>query len=269
MENPHNHIILHDIGKILHLDVDSIFLTYARSLPVLPTDLLSYHYLVEGIINKGTPEEIDAVIHAYTQHPTWNGMQLYGARYPIEPNNRFFASKLYKRMCAKSQRDKGRDNTDSWLTITNAAHCIATMKDHAYDAVIGILGSGAYIPNMVQVYGTRNTGLIEFHRSRSEWYEPEWVVRPGVPPNGKILLCENDACTGITLGEVYLKVNTELEPQSVDVCFTGFGFPHSKQMAKSMNMFGRVFHARELPQDHVYSNFLEVRRKMKECCQAK
>ncbi len=264
-----NHTDICDIGKMLDLDVATIFLEHARSLPALPTDPFSDYHLVDGIINKGTREEIDTVIHACTQNPNYNSVQSYGTRYPVEPNERFKIVKRYAKMCETTQRDEGSDSVDSWLSIANAAHCIATMQVYAYDAVIGILGSGAHIPNMIHAYGTRKTGLIEFHRSQPEWYQPEWVVRPDIPRNGKILLCENDADTGTTLRDVFLQVNSELDPQSVDVCFTGFSFPHSRATARSMHMFKRIFHARELPQDHVYSNFLEVRRKMRKCCRGK
>lgn len=136
------------------------------------------------------------------------------------------------------------------------------LKKRNYDIAIGILHGGAPIAHYLHPLD-QSVGYLEWHehwKRDAVWRAAKRAteIRNGM----RVLLCENDARSGNTLGKVMRKVDAT-SPSSVDVCFTGIEFEHSRNIAQSMKDFGHIFHITDLSQQKVFSDMLEYQERLK------
>ncbi|MBI2635782.1 hypothetical protein HYW84_00440 [Candidatus Peregrinibacteria bacterium] len=132
------------------------------------------------------------------------------------------------------------------------------LHEQNYDIAIGVLHGGANIVNYMHPLG-QNSGYLEWHR---HWQRnPTWITknRTEIRKGMRVLLCENDACSGDTLINVMRKLDS-ISPSSVDVCFTGIRHKASKDVAGKMNAFGRIMHLTDLSSERIFSDMLKYKQ---------
>ncbi len=138
------------------------------------------------------------------------------------------------------------------------------IKEAHYDLVAGIHSGGSLLPNRLHPIG-QNVAYIEWHQRweaspRLRNVHATQALRKGM----RILLCENDAITGESLRRVSEKLERDLRPSSIDLCFTGMGYKNSGELAKAQKRFGSIFHITELDQASVFTDMIRYRDQLEQ-----
>ena len=116
------------------------------------------------------------------------------------------------------------------------------IKKQEYDLAVGIQKGCSNLTTILEMLGQPSSN-IRFSQ-RWEKRKPYWmkVGRDGgkIQSAKRIIVCENDVSSGKTLQAVqpYLE---KLNPESVDICFTGLHQEKSIEKAKTMGFYTHVF----------------------------
>lgn len=156
---------------------------------------------IEGFFGEGsdnTPADLPANVYRKDAEEMRQQVQAYQAAYKLEGSTRFEPPLL------------------------PALHAVQQLRKKDYDLVLGIVRGGVPLATLFEMHGDR-TRYIEHHRS---WKKrpPIWrkigrdVAR--IREAKTVLVCENDAVTGNTLGRVHDWIRDQVGAEAIDICFT-------------------------------------------------
>ncbi|HLC71611.1 MAG TPA: hypothetical protein VJI32_06370 [Candidatus Nanoarchaeia archaeon] len=182
--------------------------------------------LVEATVRYGTPEQIDtAVSQFYEDNPKdfwafeWRGI----FHKEFQEINTYLEN--YSRKYNLQYKGAGP-------VEVNAAQ---EMLKRNYSLVVSVLWKGGTLPNILEALG-QNTRHVEYHR---DWKKqgPRWkkIGKDSSSPKRaeRILVCEDDAVTGKTLGAVHAFLK-RLSPEQLDVCLTSHSLRMRNQLAEEL-----------------------------------
>lgn len=225
----------------------------------------------EGILNSNGEPDYDlarVTMELGTDEQISEVLRIYDYRYPPDSNTReqehiigrgkpgFLLESIYNnvRKSIVGCRLPARRLWSRFLNVNAAAE----IEKRDYDLAVGLLNGGLHLALMTEIAGVR-TRLISVHRDSK--CEPYWKnIRKGdskVKKAKNILICEDDAVTGGTLRRI-IPLIEKLEPENVDVCFSGIYSDRSIDAASTIPVYNNAFHTVSFGFDRLYENIKEM-----------